>query len=278
MTYEESSIEPEIKKRRKFSQSLLFYEQGGQESLKSTPLSRREFFKSLGASTYRTAVISALNVASSKIQKIITKSDKKLEEREAEARKALARGELKVKYFAWPIISVAGERVSYNSTASLAKLSGAYFFGDNLGLASRNLTTRRNALIGMVSGVAGKIIDLFSTDQAFGIINTSKFVEYGFDTYFREGNFLFSKHPSRLEIILKGIPLTIISGFVGTTFPFVGRGYFCASPFITAHNFKIAETIIEGVKIGDGIKAMIEERTTQEKIEAYIESLRSDNL
>lgn len=131
-------------------------------------------------------------------------------------------------------------------------------------------------LSGGLTYLVNKIADKRSTIKTLKLFEDPRFTEYGFEKHWQETSPIYSKHPSKKEILFSKKALTsdILFGIASVIFPPVGHGSIAASPFIYANNRWIVKDEIEkAFQIGDEVKEMIEKGLSKEEVNLYLESL-----
>lgn len=244
------------------------------EILSDQHVPRRDFFRYLGMGALRTSGVVALNTVAFGIQELKARADwRKYEEEKLEYTENGQ--DLKVKHFAEEIVGASKRITSYKGEDELKKAVFGWFVGDSIGGYSlRNKPDLLKKGMGVLSLVAGKAIDVVSTLVAVRNMEDPRFEEYGLNLYIGEQNPLFSVHPSRRELVVKSALLAIPGVFAGWRFPSFGRGYAVASPFIAETNYKYAHIILTSLKIGDGIKSLIEEGRDKDYIQNFLQELQ----
>src|SRR3989338_1917986 len=234
-------------------------------------LTRREFFKALGYAGARTAGLVAFNVAAAVVQDSVTGHSENRKRAQKEAAGNAATGKLEVPYFASYIYNAAVRLAAVEPAVSISGVVGGYLFGDFVGcLLLRNKPRKTNQIIGAASAAGGKVVDYFSTYAASKQMQDPRFVEYGLHNYVHEINIFHSLHPDGVELATRGVPIAAISAFAGWVFPFIGRGYLCATSGIVYNNLGVAGIVSKALVLGDYVKEMINRGQTQDEINSYL--------
>lgn len=234
-------------------------------------ITRRQFLRHAGFGALRTGGVVAINVVSGVSQRLISGLPEKHINAVKEAEENLAKGRLKVKYFAEDIVKAANMVTAINNNALISGLIGGYFLGDGIGsFMLRNYSKNSNRKIGAASGVAGKIIDYISTYIAVKQVEDPRFKEYGLDTYFYEQNFFHSPHPSAKELVTRGTLFAALMAYVSWNFPFIGRGYLGMTPAIALNNGNVAKKIFYSFEFGNRVEAMISQGKNEQQIKSYL--------
>lgn len=245
-----------------------------QENENLENITRRQFLRHVGFGALRTGGVVAINIVSGVSQNFISGLPEKQKNSKLEAKENLAKGNLKVKYFAGEVVEAAHRVTAINRSAVISGLIGGYFVGDGLGsFILRNYSDNINRKIGAGSGVAGKIIDYISTYIAAKHIEDSRFKEYGLDTYFYEQNFLHSPHPSAKELLTRGTLFAALMAYASWNFPFIGRGYLGMTPAIALNNGNIAQKIVYSFEFGNQVEALISRGKNEQQIRSYLKGI-----
>jgi len=248
------------------------------EGIKFSQMNRREFGEWIGKRSLETSLVVLANVAMLKGQGML-KADSS---GQYQGNEVLVTTEtdntLAVSDFAQEILIVGDQLVSHRGKENAVLSSVGFFAGNSIGDAlSLDKPKSIKSKVGVSGLMSGKVIDLASTYYLAKQLNDPRNEEYGFSSYVGEANPLFSRNPSHTDIFIKGPILTLIGTFSAWRYPFIGRGYAGASPFIAKNNLELAQVLNTSFDIGDEIKKYIKEGQDSEFIYNYLISLMENS-
>ncbi len=248
----------------------------------SPKLTRREFFKIMFKSALGTGAIVALNGSFAVIPAVIPLQDSqdKAEKLFSEAGQDIAAGKtLQVRYFANDISYAAARIASSGSFLSdIGTIITGWYVGDVIGSTLDKKLPEKMPYAGTLAAVAGKGIDLTSTNLFVVQMNDPRFTLYGLDAFNSEINPFVGSNPSRERLIIVGAILTILIGFISFQFPSLGIGYLGASGFIYRHNAKGAVQIATSLALGDEVDSQIKQGRNPEGIQNYLKSVGAADI
>jgi len=132
---------------------------------------------------------------------------------------------------------------------------------------------------GLLSHIVSRIADKYSSYQFAKLFEDPRFNEYGFEKCWYETSPIYSRHPSRREMLFN--KFAIISeigvGIGSTIIPFVGHAALASAPLIYENNWAESNSLKKAFEIGDDVKLMIETGLKEEDINQYLELLTKKN-